>query len=251
MRGYWAKGRKARYPYYECKNKQCSLRGQTIKKSEIEKGYDALLAGYTAKPELVTLAAEMFEDVWKKEFGEVAQKQKAVSGQKAKIEEDVALLTDKIAKAPDGSVLEEQLAKRLEEKACELKRLDSDHLGKIDWSVPYRTAAEEVLGTLKSPLNMWHCAHIDQKKELFFFFFDERLVYERQKGYRTAHLSPILRLFERLDNPDTHDVEMAGIEPACNRNSCVESTSVDCLDSLRPLALETDEIATIRALCVA
>lgn len=121
------------------------------------------------------------------------------------------MLGDKFVKASVGGVLEYELSKRLGEKGIEKHDLEENLRNRPDWSVPYRTTAERVFSVLESFLKIWVSADVNQKKELSFFFFDEHLVYEREKGYRIAQLSPVLRLFERINNPDSQDVEMAGI----------------------------------------
>jgi len=216
LRAYWSGGRKLKYPLYDCKTKTCPLYSKSFKRGFIEGDFNELLGEYKAKPGLIAVAADMFEDAWKAEYGDVRKREISLAAHKRELEGDVAALGDKVARAPIGSVLEVELGKRLEEKAKELEKLSADMSRQPEWKVPYRTAAEKVFGTLESPLKIWTSASVDQKQKLFFFFFDERLVYEREKGYRTAQLSPVLRLFERLDNPNSLDVEMAGIEPACN-----------------------------------
>ena len=210
FRAYWGKGGK--YPYYGCQTNGCPNKHKTIKRADIEGDFNGMLQGYTPKPGLISVAKAIFEDAWKKEYGDVALRFKKLAVQKESLGDEVAQLADKIAKAPTGSVLEEELSKRLEEKAQDIRRIDEQIQNSPSPRIPYLTAAEKVLEAIKSPLQLWTSADINQKQTLFFFFFDERLLYEREKGYLTAQVSPILRLFEHIDNPSSLDVEVGRIE---------------------------------------
>lgn len=224
LRSYWSKGRTKKYPYYECKNKDCSLRNKSIGREEIEEGFKNIIKEYTPRKGLTEVASAMFDDIWKVKFQQTGENISKLNKLIDSLSTDIAQLSDKHAKATEGSFLEAELAKRIEEKAQERKDILEKLNSKSDPQVSYRTASDKVLSAIKSPLKLWTSASIKQKKQVFFFFFDERLVYERKKSYRTAQISPVLRLFERNDSSNSLDVEMTGIEPVSESGCGGEST---------------------------
>lgn len=217
LRGYWCSGRSKKYPYYECKKIGCSMRGKSFKRDVLHKDFNLKIDGYTAKSGLIEVAVSMFEDIWNKEVEELNKIGRKKISEIEDTEKQLSNLSDKIADAEKGSILEKQLIKRLEEKTEELENIKDNLLEDVDLTVPSRTASSKVFGALKSPLKLWTLSDINQKQKLFHFFFDEQLIYEAESGYRTSKNSCIIRLFDRLNDPSTVDVEVAGIEPASSK----------------------------------
>lgn len=224
LRYYWSQGRTKKYAYYECKTRGCSLSGKTVSKDLLEGSFNKILERHKPKEGLVEVATEMFSDVWNEELKGAKQEDRELIAEKTNLEEEFQLLAKKVSKAPENSALEKQLSKLLEEQAQKLEDFEEKITPEIDYGVSYRTALERVLGTLKKPLEMWLSANIFQKQKLFFFFFDQKLAFAVGAGYRTAQLSPVLRLFEQLDTPNSDDVEMGGFEPPSENGRSNEST---------------------------
>lgn len=57
--------------------------------------------------------------------------------------------------------------------------------------------------------------------------FAEKLAFHPQFGFETAQKSPFISVFGQLSAKNSQDVEMAGVEPACNRESCALLRSVE------------------------
>jgi hypothetical protein len=54
---------------------------------------------------------------------------------------------------------------------------------------------------------------MEERHELFFFVFDEKLVYDRESGYRTADIPTAARVFEEFVIENSYSVHPKGFEP--------------------------------------
>lgn len=215
LKYYWAGGRSKKYPYYECKEKDCSMRGKVIKRKEIEDSFNLNIKKLTAKEGLIEVAMAMLDDIWVREEKDFVKKRNNKIQKMATIKEEIIKLTEKLLSIENGSVLEKQLLKILEEKANLLEGIQKEIDSCGNQKKSYRTALMRVFGILKHPLKTWVDASIKQKQNLFRFFFKEKLAYSAESGYRTAELSSGLKFFEKIKSENSHDVEMGGIEPPC------------------------------------
>lgn len=70
MTAYWAKGRKKRYPYYECFQKGCDARRKSIRRADVEGAFESLLKSLRPPRSLFAVASAMFKDPWDARIGD-------------------------------------------------------------------------------------------------------------------------------------------------------------------------------------
>jgi site-specific DNA recombinase len=218
------------YPYYSCQRLGCSLRSRTIDRELIHQGFKAIVTEQKPKPDLISIVAQMFDEVWEEEMKGVGKNANQMTLTKIKLEEEIGKLADEAIDI-DNPIVKRQYQKRIEEKSIQVEEIEV-FLGKqIKYDVPYRTSYEKITGLIKNPYEIWEKGTVKQKQELFHFFFDDRITYVYEKGYRTPEKSCLYKLFDRIEAGHTVDVEMARIEPAseseCNCESTVRSSSFD------------------------
>lgn len=199
--------------YYKCQTKKgiCSVGGKSVRAEKIHSDFYAILHEMSAKPQVVNLTLEIFDDVWK---NEIALRQKENSNlltRQTEIEDTISKLAERIAKTT-SEVLIEQYEKQIEKLSTELKEVcafDND----FDLKVPNRTAQDEVVQVLKNPYPVWENYTVAQKRRFFTFLFEANLIYDRNFGYRTPEYALPISLFEQKPMNDPLFVLPPGIEP--------------------------------------
>jgi site-specific DNA recombinase len=72
------KGRSKTYPYYVCHNKDCENYGKSLKKEDVEVGFDEFLKKQKLKKEVNKVVGVIFDKAWKKEVGEFEKGSKKI-----------------------------------------------------------------------------------------------------------------------------------------------------------------------------
>ncbi len=73
MTSCWAQGRKEKYPYYMCFNKECPQRSRSIRREKIEAAFEELLDSITPCAEIVATARAIFTDLWEEKQASASQ----------------------------------------------------------------------------------------------------------------------------------------------------------------------------------
>jgi DNA invertase Pin-like site-specific DNA recombinase len=208
MTAYFSKSKTGKkHPYYSCQRKGCSLRSKTIKMDLIDEGFKGLVDKNKPKPELMSIASQMFEELWKEEMGGLTKRVNATERRKERLEQEIAALADESI-GTQNQIVKKQYQKRIEEKSIELEEIE-EHLGKkLDYSVPYRTSYDSITGMIKSPYKIWEKGTAKQKQELFSFMFDDKIVYVHEEGYRTPEKSCLYKLFDQIEAGHTLQVDI-------------------------------------------
>lgn len=213
LTGAWSSGRSKKYPYYFCQKKGCSNKGKSISVKQAEKDFIKLLKNTKLKDDIDSVIVGIFDSVWQEEIN-VFKKQNTIRvEQKNLLNLKAKHLTEEIINSKNKDLREiyEMQLKDVSKEIKGLKFLDES----LDFSLPYRTALEKSKGVLKNPYSAWEKLTVLEQQSLFYFIFDDKLVYSKKIGYRTEEKPYSIRLFEEFATTNTQDVEMAGIEPAC------------------------------------
>ena len=200
-----SKGRPKSYGYYVCHNTKCSMRGKSLRKKDVEDGFDVLLKKQVIKGNVDALIKAVFDDAWRFDFSEIKKAQLTLEQSKNGLKQRIKEITELVIKAKSPEMAEIYEG-QLEETGRELKELEGVSLSSEDLSIPYRTALDKATGLLKSPYKIWVTLDAVEKQKLFYFIFEERLAYSKKDGYRTDEIPCAVRLFEEFATANTMDV---------------------------------------------
>ena len=206
------------FPYYLCHTKNCPKYGKSIRRKDVEDKFVILLQNSTLKSEIGVLVEIVFSRAWNQEINIFKSLELNKIHERKVLEEKALQLTDAIFNSKSFPV-KNIYEKQLEDVARKIEDITTISISNTDLSIPYRTALDKAMGLLKSPYSVWCNLEVYEQHRLFFFIFEEKLSYNQESGYRTEKSPNAIRLFEDFAGVNTHDVEMAGIEPACGRES--------------------------------
>ncbi len=201
------------HPYYHCYYKQCSLKGKTIKKDELEKAFAEHLAKVTPNEEWLAMLKATTIDLWK-EQGASFEKDIDLYERKLKMfEEKRKRIFDM---REDGSYNNEEFQERKAEVENDIMTtkisLSEARIEQFD----VETAVIYATDFIKDLSRQW----VDLPPKLYPKFqnliFPAGFTYHKDVGVRTPQLGYIYELNQRNRNKKTNLVDRVGFEPTTN-----------------------------------
>lgn len=196
-----------RHAYYKCATKGCASYGKSVKAKEIHEGMEKLLKEMKPCEEVIELAKIIYADAWQEEISNVTKEETSLLRRKNELESEIASLIEKGGKVT-SSIVSRQYEKQIETLATELEAIEEETGKEYDFTVPNRTALDQVMKVLQSPYSVWSSYDTRRKQRFFSFIFESNLLYSRNEGYRTPNYSLPIRIFEDISSSKPVDVEV-------------------------------------------
>lgn len=200
------------YKYY-CWNKKCELRTmqgviKSVDVKKIHREFDRLLEALKPSKEVLNITKQIFEDVSKEQVKKIAHQALLSTQEKKTKETEIEHLISLISNPNTSELLRE----RYEKKVTELS-LDIEKIARLDSKMPQseellRTPRKKMFEVLKNPYKIWTESDLEQKRQLFYFLFEENLEYLPNKGFRTPKKALPIRLFEEFSSADAEYVHL-------------------------------------------
>ena len=211
MTAAWSQGNTKRYGYYFCQNKECPIcRKCTFRREKVESDFILLLKRNRLKKGVEKLVSLAFETAWKEEMEYSVGRERLIAEQAKKAKERVRQLIDLVVDTKREE-LKAAYSEQLEEAYKEQKSLDAlKPMTSTELAVPYQTALNKSMLMLKKPDKAWKKMNVFEKQQLFFFIFEEKLLYSKNGGYQTAENACATRLFEEFAEQNTRGCGGAG-----------------------------------------
>lgn len=205
-----------RYPNYFCKTPKCSLQNKIIHRDKIETDFLTLLTGVSLDQPMKNLAIAVLTDVRDQYHSQYADAQNSHQRQLQELTDSISKLTERIGKIENDTLIRAYEAElmKLGKKKEELDKID--HPAQYT-SEQFGTATKKVMDVLEKPVEMWQTKNLDDQLTVFFMHFDQKLVYDRESGFGTAHLAQPVEIIRSLGSNKISSVEMPGVEPGSER----------------------------------
>lgn len=208
----WNKGRSKKYPNYWCKNKNCNLKNKTIAKDHIEEDFIQLLKTVQPDESLLLLLKEIFNDAWNDNKTNHAHYCDIQNEKMNTLKSKIDTYIDLIVKT-SNEILRTQYENKVIELEKELQRINTKAQPQKYSQEEFETASEIVFNTLRNPVMMWRQENIESQRSIIYMFFNEKIKYDRKKGFGTATLTLPVKLSQQNNISKSNIVEMPGIEP--------------------------------------
>lgn len=203
-----------KHDYYKCPNKACETYGKSIKALDLHDGFINLLKTIKPSDEVISLTMEIFNDVWNDEKNNQEKLKKQDTRNKTELEDQIREVVKRITASIENPILLSAYERQLEDLSVQISKIEENQSIGSDLDIPYRTAIDLVMQTLKNPYLTWENYNVYKRQRFFSFIFESNLSYDKKDGYRTANYSLPIRLFEQFATSNTLDVEMEGVEPS-------------------------------------
>ena len=206
----WSKGSTKRYPYYLCDTKGCPEYRKSIRRADIEEGFEEVLTAITPAPHMIAATKSMFRDMWDQLHGVQSASTDALKAQLKRLEDQGDKLMDRILEAPESLVAryEMRLSEIEREKVGLREQLDTARQPPARFDNVYRT----VFGFLENPQKLWRSSHYERRRAVLRMAFRTHLRYDRKRGYRTPKTTLPFRVLGGLDGRNREMVPRRRLE---------------------------------------
>ncbi len=213
----WTKGRDRHYPYYFCYNRACTHYGRSIKRDALEGKFAVLMESVQPPAGVFRAARHMFEDAWNARIAASDTDAKAMQTSLLSADRQIQQLLDRVVDTESAAVAkayEERIEGLQAEKLAIAEKLQRVDKPKLNFESAVRTA----MNFLENPMKLWSSDRIEQKRLALRLTFAQHLEFDRETGFRTAHLSLPFKALAAISEPFLGSIQgmvgAAGIEPA-------------------------------------
>ena len=183
----WCKGKYKKYPYYFCRNKDCSAKG-TIPRNKIEGEFEALLSQLKPARSMFGMVRAMFEDCWERFRHDAAASVKAVHDEIAEVENQISNLVRNTVSVSNPRVLSafEKEIDALERRQLVLREKAAQNGQPLE---SFGELFELSMRFLSSPCNLWKSDRYDVQRLVLKLAFSGPLTYSRENGFLNTKTS--------------------------------------------------------------
>lgn len=212
LTGAFSKGRSKYYGYYHCKNKSCEYYAKTIRKEKLEDDISELIRHIQPRTGVENLAKDLFANMQDTYY----EKQNAIHLSLKKKEKMLEIELEKIVEktlSVESETLMAAFEKRAEKIENEMRvtreKIHNGNKNRPDLSGTLRTAID----FLQNPYKLWLSERIGDKITAIKLLFDNRIVYDKFEGVRTASIARPFRLLEEFSGGQSDMARPTGVEP--------------------------------------
>ncbi len=208
----WSKGRLKKYAYYLCDTKNCVSYRKSIPRDKIENGFADIVRTLRPTDDLFALAKVMFKNAWDQR-GEQAQALiHALKAETKLIEKQIEGLLNRVINTSSSTMIDayETKIEGLEQQ----RRIMSE---KLQNTAPrqgrFEDFIEHALNFLANPYKLWASEQFNHKRTVLRLAFSDRIIYHREKGYRTPKMSLPFKVLSGFETGEIEMVGPVGLEP--------------------------------------
>ena len=212
MTSCWTKGRNAKYPYYLCQNKECEMRGKSIKRDRVEGEFHDILCSVFPNQHTLNLMEQVIFETWQRKATEHNQHSKSLEEERRQIDRKINLFVDRIAEVEPPILLrkyEAQIMELEQQKIIITEKIAK--CGTVD--VNLEQATQTAFEFFANAQKLWDNGDLMQKRMVLRAAFDKQLRYHPKEGYRTAAFSLPFELSRTINNMKSGMVIPVGFEP--------------------------------------
>lgn len=187
--GGWSKSRNgARHAYYNCYNKQCQMRGRTVRREELEGRFEELVRSLEPSEPLFILASDMFKDAWDQGAAHTQTRLRALRAERDRINTSIDKMLDAVTQVSSPAVIasfERKIGEMENQRLVVEERMAVSENPRASFDESVRTA----LAFLRTPWKLWSFGDYDHKRLLLKLAFTKRVEWVLKEGFRTAELA--------------------------------------------------------------
>tara|TARA_R110000787_G_scaffold173158_2_gene285774 strand:+ start:10006 stop:11571 length:1566 start_codon:yes stop_codon:yes gene_type:complete len=193
----WSKGKIKRHPYYLCRNKDCELKGKSIRRDQVEQEFEDLLKSLQPSEDLYSFASSLFRDLWDHRAEKEKERSSSMKAEVSRIERDAEKTMDRLINAESDSAIRayEKRLGDLDTKKHLLKEKISN-CGKPLHT--YEETFKHSMNFLSNPWKIWENGSIEYRQTVLKLAFADQLAYDRDNGFRTPKVSLPFKVLEDI-----------------------------------------------------
>jgi len=198
MTSCWSRGIGGRYPYYLCRQKDCDMKGKSIRRNQVEDDFVKLLSEMKPSKEMFFVAADIFTDLWNVRRANAKEETECIRKNIIQIERKTEQFFNRITETDSHTLITayEKKIRQLEEEKVKL----DENIAKCgrplqSFDETFRTA----FSFLSNPQKLWASDKLEHRRAVLKLAFSDQLQYCKKEGFRTPAMSLPFSLLEGSD----------------------------------------------------
>jgi site-specific DNA recombinase len=213
----WSTSRnKKKHPYYRCSTKNCGQKN--VRRDLVHDEFHQLLISLKPNENIKIFLKKIVAEQYELRLKNNSSLMKEAYKKNKELDHEMEKLTTTLVKLTNDVAIKriEQRLEDLEKQKTELELQSND----TTLSLPdFETAFDKVFQFILNIDQAWLKGDLKQQKMVQYLVFPKNLSYTKKEGFGTASKSLLFELSSRLDTKDKGMVEVAGIEPASQRQN--------------------------------
>ena len=194
----WCKGKMGkRYPYYFCVNRDCDMRGKSIRRDKIESEFAALLGELQPSDALIKVLVRMLQDMWDMRLKRAEEIALAHKEEVACCETEISELVDRIVETRNPRVI-----KAYEDRIAHAERrklVAQEKAGEIAQPlIPREKVIKLAVNYLSAPKTLWDTGVLELRRLVLKLTFSGRISYCREAGIKLPELTAPFRIVNEI-----------------------------------------------------
>jgi site-specific DNA recombinase len=207
----WSQGKRQKFAYYLCHNKDCPSKGKSIPRDKLEGDFEQLLQTMRPTQPLFDLLSAMFKDAWEQQASHTTALIQSAKQKVVGIERQIEQLVDRVVEAtvPSAITRYEQRIAQLEKE----KLLMEESIYSTPPQGRFEELFEHAMSFLSNPYKLWTLGQLAHKRTVLKLAFLDRLTYNRKTGLQTPLTALPFKVLYNLNGANLKMVGPEGLEP--------------------------------------
>lgn len=184
----WSAGKRQKYPYYLCHNKDCISHRKSIRKEQIENDFERLLKRLVPSSALIATFHALIQDVWDQRTQQEQTSRTTLEIELRDNEAEITSFVERIVETTSPTVIA-AYEKRIQQLEMRKLVLDEQITTKAQPRISFEETFEHAIRFLANPLRLWQSDDYEDKRTVLKLTFSNHLAYCRNEGFRTPDLS--------------------------------------------------------------
>ncbi len=197
LTGGWCKGKRKKYPYYFCVNRDCDQKSKTIPRDKLEGEFGELLGELQPTPELVSIAKAMLINCWNQRLARAEETALAFRAEAEACEAQISDLVDRIVESTNPRVIKAYEDKILEAEKRKLVMLEKAAQTNKP-SMPLESLIEHALRYVSAPKSLWDSKVLELRRLVLRLTFSTHLSYLKGRGIKHPETTAPFKLFNHI-----------------------------------------------------
>jgi site-specific DNA recombinase len=207
LTGAWSTGRKARYPYYRCRNAKC--KAVNVRREKMDTEFAALIAKLAPERRYIRLFKEIVRQVWKQRQTDSEAILRVAKTKLDELRERKNRLVEFLLDARlDQQTYDEQVQRMTAEMEAAKAEFAAADLECMDVEAVLNFAEKLV----ERPKQLWLESSLEQKQRLQTVFFPDGVTYTHE-GFGTASSNSFFNVFQEFISQKASLASPTGFEP--------------------------------------
>lgn len=197
LTGGWCKGKKKKYPYYFCVNRDCEQKSKTISRDKLEGEFADLLGQLQPAPSLAKVATAMLSDCWNQRLKRAEEVAEGFRLEAEACEKQISELVDRIVDATNPRVIgayEDKIAEAEKRKLVLLEKAAQT----AKPSIPLESLIEHALKYVSAPKTLWESGVLELRRLVLKLTFSSHLSYTKTGGIKHPEPTAPFKLFNHI-----------------------------------------------------